>query len=85
MTQRSDAALRSRRNRARARELKRAEVLTWYLQMSGGILPVQQCEDRKSYKEKVLWWLEPKIPNVPNPIIIEEAIGDGWSLRIECE
>lgn len=75
--------IRIERNRQTARETKRVELMTWYLENSNGIPPDNQCEDAKAYRGKVLWWLEPPIPNVTNPLLIEEFIGDGWSLRVE--
>jgi hypothetical protein len=69
--------------RARARELKRVEVLDWYLANNGGKGPQQQCEDKKPYGDLIYWWLEPLIPGVMNYRIVERAIGDGWGLAIE--
>lgn len=76
--------IRIERNRARAREQKRAELMEWYLENNFQIPPDIQCEDKKAYRGKVLWWLEPPIPNITNPVLIEEFIGDGWSLRVEA-
>lgn len=71
------------RAQATARQQKREEIMDWYLSNSGGIPPVNQCEDKKSYRGKVLWWLEPPIPGILNPCLIEEALGDSWTLRID--
>lgn len=71
------------RDRAKAREIALGDMLDWYLQNSQGKLPEQLCEDKKAYKGKVLRWFEPPIPAITNPILVEEFIGDGWSLRFE--
>lgn len=75
--------VRKERARATARQQKRVEIMEWYLASNFGIPPQQQCEDKKSYRGKVLWWLEPPIPNTPNPVLVEEYLGDSWTLRIE--
>ncbi len=41
------------------------------------------CVDKKSYRGKVLRWLEPPIPHLTNPVLVEEYIGDIWTLRTE--
>lgn len=72
------------KQRQNAREKIRGEILEWYLQVSGR-LPEQQCEDRKAYKEKVIWWLEPLIPGIKNPVVVEETMGDNWGIRIDFQ
>jgi hypothetical protein len=64
------------------RNRTRAHVLMWYMQESGNIPPKHAVEDKKPYKDLVYWHLEPLIPNVVNPVVIEEDIGGGWSIRI---
>lgn len=69
--------------RDKVRTIKKAEILDWYMANSGGNPPLIQCEDKKSYRGIVLWWLSPPIPNIPNPRLVEEYLGDSWTLRIE--
>jgi len=73
---------RVEKSRAKVREEKRAEMLDWYLSHSNGRMPECQVEDKKAYRGSVIWYLEPPIPGVRNPMIIEEYIGDNWSLRV---
>ena len=83
MTTEDDFEARKLAARDKVRELKRAEIMEWYLASNRGIPPIVQCEDRKSYRGKVLYWLEPPIPKTPNPRLVEEYIGDSWTLRVE--
>lgn len=69
-------------HREKARQTVKAKVLLWYLDRMR-TPPELQCEDRKAYGGKVLWWLEPLVPGTPNPVLVEEAIGDGWALSIQ--
>lgn len=59
------------------------EMHLWYLANSGGKDPDHLCEDDRGYKGKTLRWYEPMLPGLDNPVLIEEAIGDHWSLRYE--
>lgn len=70
------------RHREQARQSVKEKVLLWYLDRMR-TPPERQCEDRKAYGGKVLWWLEPLVPGTPNPVLVEECIGDGWALRID--
>lgn len=40
-------------------------------------------EDRLTYRGKVLRWIDPPIPLIENPLLVEEYIGDYWTLRVE--
>lgn len=64
-------------------EEKLEEMLVYYAQISGGKVPDHIAEDKKSYRGKVLRWFEPLIPGVDNVVLIEEALGDNWTLRFE--
>lgn len=69
------------RLREDARVQVKLRIVNWYVEQTGRP-PENQCEDKKAYGGKVHWWLEPTVPKVSNPILIEEAIGDGWALRV---
>lgn len=73
--------------REAAREKARLQVkglmIAWYLDRMAGEPPHRQVEDRKPYGGKVLWWLEPLVPGIVNPVLVEEAIGDGWALSVQ--
>lgn len=71
------------RNRADTVYAAKLEIMTWYLEQNNGNPPTQQCEDVKSYRGKKMWWLEPPLPFRDNPCLVEEYIGDEWSLRTE--
>jgi hypothetical protein len=71
-------------NRQAAIEEKLEEMALWYVSNA----PIAKdppviVEDRKTYRGKVLRWLEPPIPNMTNPVLIEEFLGDFWTLRLE--
>lgn len=70
-------------DREKQRDSLKAKIVLWYADNSGGKVPTQQCEDRKAYRGKVIWYLEPPVPCMKNPVMIEEFIGDIWSLRVE--
>ncbi len=70
--------------RQRAVEYKIAELMEWYLENNFFTPPKEICEDKKAYKGKVLRWYEPKPSTAPsNVVLVEEFIGDSWSLRFE--
>lgn len=73
---------RNERAQNRAIEQKLAEMLEWYVSIKPDGEP-DICKDAKAYKGKVLYWLEPILPGVENPVLIEEALGDNWTLRME--
>jgi len=63
-------------------EEKLEEMIEWYAVESGGKTPDLHV-DEKTYRGKILRWLEPALPGVDNPVLIEECIGDSWTLRFE--
>lgn len=74
---------RKARRRTLAQTECRARLLDWYMQNSGGKPPILQVEDRKSYNGIVMYWLEPKLPDCDNVVMIEEDLEDGYSIRFE--
>lgn len=64
-------------------ELKLEEMLEYYAQISQGKFPDHICKDEKTYRGKILRWMEPLIPGYDNILLIEEYIGDHWTLRYE--
>jgi hypothetical protein len=74
---------RAKRAQAKAIEDKAEEMVLWYLANSGGKAPDHLCEDRKTYRGIVMRWLEPRLPGLDNPLLIEETLGDLWTLRFE--
>ena len=70
---------------ARSKAVEKAldELLEWYASASGGKFPEAICEDKKSYRGKIMRWIEPIISDEVNPVLVEEYIGDMWSLRFE--
>lgn len=74
-------------NNEKAQKKQVEEVLEqmiqeWYAEASGGQFPDHVEEDRKTYKGKVIRWLEPKLPGT-NILLIEEELGGCWTLRTE--
>ncbi len=59
------------------------DMLIWYAENSGGKLPEERVEDKKTYRGIVRRWFEPLIPGVDNPCLVEEALGDSWTLRVD--
>lgn len=72
----------SAKNRSAQRMEMRQRILDWYLQESGGVAPECQCEDAKP-NGTVIWWLDPLIPGVDNPVMVERFIGDAWVVEIQ--
>lgn len=70
----------AKRAQAKAIEWKLEEMLEWYASNSGGKLPEQQCEDKKPYRGIIRRWFEPLLPGLENPCLIEEQLGDYWTL-----
>ena len=64
-------------------EDKLHEMLEWYVANNAGKGPDHLAVDEKGYRGKVLRWYEPQLPGRDNPILIEESLGDSWTLRIE--
>lgn len=64
---------------------KMQELLLWYLGNARGGCPTHIAKDEKTYRGLVLRWFEPKLQGIENVILIEEALGDSWTLRFEPE
>ena len=69
--------------RVKAVAMKCEEMAIWYLANSGGVPPENICEDKKAYGGVVLRWLEPPIPFIDNPMLVETYLGDSWVLRFD--
>jgi len=64
-------------------EEKLDEMLLYYVANSPpDVVPVLAV-DKKSYRGKVLRWFEPLIPGFDNAMLVEETLGDSWTLRFE--
>lgn len=74
---------RNVRAQQRVIEEKLEEMVLWYAANSGGKMPEHIAEDKKSYRGMIRRWLEPLLPDMDNPCLIEEALGDWWTLRFE--
>lgn len=74
---------RAKRAQNLAIEEKCEEMVLWYLGNSGGKAPESLAVDEKTYRGKTLRWLEPLLPGLQNPVLIEEQLGDCWTLRFE--
>lgn len=74
------------RTRAQAREQVRENMVRWYI-LTSGKLPECQCEKEMHGPngKMLVWFLDPPIPGVDNPVVIEESLGGGenWSIRTE--
>lgn len=71
---------KAQQHRARARDIKRSEILEWYLSNNHDEPPETQCEDVRA-NGVTYWWLEPPLPGIVNYAIRERPIGDGWGLE----
>ncbi len=74
---------RSKKAQIHVIEEKLEEMVLWYAALSGGKIPDIAVDDQ-SYKGKglVLRWLVPLLPGEENPLLIEESLGDSWTLRL---
>lgn len=64
-------------------EDKLHDMLVWYLANSSGKTPDHIAEDTKPYRDIKAWWYEPLLPGLDNPVLIQEQLGDSWTLRME--
>lgn len=55
----------------------------WYLSENGGRPAECIRQVKKPYRAKIFWWLAPILPGRENPVLIEEQLGDYWTLRLE--
>lgn len=62
---------------------KMGELLEYYASISGGKVPDGMATDKKTYRGIVLRWFEPLIPGEINAMLVEEVLGDNWTLRFE--
>lgn len=69
--------------RAKAVNMKIEEMYKWYLEENFLVAPLELCTDKKTYRGKVLCWFEPLLKGKDNPVLIEEYLGDSWTLRFE--
>lgn len=74
---------RKAHRRTIAREMNRAKLLDWYMSNNNGKMPIVCVEDKKSYNGVTLWWFEPKLSDCDNPVMIEEDLEAGYSIRFE--
>jgi hypothetical protein len=74
---------RAKRAQEKVIEEKLEEMVLHYLLGSGGKAPEQVCVDQKTYRGKILRWLEPLLVGQTNVLLIEEQLGDNWTLRFE--
>jgi len=74
---------KAKKAQQRVIEEKLEELALWYVNATGGRIVPTICEDRKTYRGIVMRWLEPLVPLIDNPILIEEALGDSWTLRFD--
>lgn len=68
--------------RTKARETTRGQVLSYYMGVTGKI-PSEQVihEDGKL----TYWWLEPEIPGMDNPVVVEGEQGGQWFIRVDTK
>lgn len=74
---------RSKRAQEKVIEEALEEMVLRYLLASGGKPAERVCVDEKTYRGKVLRWLEPLLVEQTNELLIEEVLGDNWTLRTE--
>lgn len=74
---------RAKKAQQKVIEEKLEEMLEYYAGISCGKFPEQIAVDAKTYRGKVLRWVEPLIPGADNVVLIEEVLGDSWTLRFE--
>lgn len=74
---------RAKRAQEKVIEEKIEEMGLYYAAISGGKYPEALAVDAKCYRGKILRWLEPQIPGVENILLVEESLGDSWTLRFE--
>lgn len=73
---------KNKRAQALVIEEKLEEMLLWYAANSTSEDLPELAVDTKTYRGKVLRWFIPLLPG-ENPLLIEEHLGDHWTLRIE--
>ena len=78
---------RALRAQSKAVDMGIEELFDWWVDTKFGENPIEMipdlAEDRKTYRGKILRWMEPWIPGIKNKVLIEEAFGDSWTLRVE--
>ncbi len=85
------------KKRRQVREELRQKMLDWYLRASGYdpsnpledertadfCQKLQFCVDEKAYRDTVLYWIDPPIIGMNNPIAIETDVQGVWSCVLE--
>lgn len=71
-------------DRENARNDVLEHMLLWYLQESlPGVVP-ELAVDKKAFNGEILYWYEPIIPGVTNPVLVEiYKGGENWSLEMK--
>ena len=84
-----DKMQRSTKNRAQVRQQFMDEIREWYV-MARGVVDIDkrveavECDDEDPLTGEKRWWIEPCIPGVANPRLVERPLGNSdWSLSIE--
>ncbi len=71
--------------RRQAVELVLEKCLLWYAANSGGKVPEEIRELNYDDGARMLRYLEPALPGLENPVVVEEYTrGRFWTVRIEC-
>ena len=70
-------------NRIKSAAIVVNQCCEWYLLHSGGKGP-EEIREHNEDGNRILRFLEPPIPGVDNPLIIEEMVGNFWTIRVEC-
>lgn len=58
-----------------------SQMVNWYIRCNGGKGPNELVELRKD--DQMLRWLDPPLPNMDNPLLIEFIDRGFWALRTE--
>lgn len=72
-------------NRQAAREEVLENMILWYMANAKDLKDLPTLREDKRLNGLVMRWLDPPIPLIENPLLVEEFIGGGdhWSLRLE--
>lgn len=68
--------------RLRARDVVRTRLLDWYCQESGDY-PLYAIEDERNGGRELLFYMDPPIPGIINPMLVEMEEGGSFVLKIE--
>lgn len=72
-----------KQNIDKARNEVLEKVAEWYVLNNENVLPIEILRVPRPYKGRIEYYFEPPLPGHVNPVVVEEYIGDSWTIRTE--